>query len=479
MPEPPTGTPPRQPTKPADNVVRLRRDPDPAQRDRTLCQAILESASDYAIITIDLDGRITSWNAGARNLLGWAEAEALGMDGRRLFTPEDRERGAPEAEMAQAQEAGRAEDERWHLRRDGSRFWGSGLMTPLRGSPIPGFLKIMRDRTERQQAEAALAAAHRRTSEILESITDAFYAVDGDWRLTYVNRRAEQLWGKPRDQLLGCRLWEVFADVAGLEATEDYRLHLQAARAQTAVQAEFRSAVLERWVGISLYPQAEGGLAVYFRDVGTRKEAEERQALLLQELAHRVKNTLALVLSLARQTGARATAVEGFLDLFEGRLRALAVVHELLTESGWRSASLVELTRMVLAAHGGEDGAGRITIAIEDDVALRPGPVQDLVLILHELATNAAKHGALTAPGGTVRLEGRVADGALVVVWREEGGPPVARPDKRGFGTTLLEQAVKHQQGGWVEFDWQRPEGLACTLHLPLAAVAEGAGERN
>jgi two-component sensor histidine kinase len=233
-----------------------------------------------------------------------------------------------------------------------------------------------------------------------------------------------------------------------------------------------------------------------------RKEAEERQALLLQELAHRVKNTLALVLSLARQTGARATAVAGFLDLFEGRLRALAVVHELLTESGWRSASLVALVRMVLAAHGGpggKDGEGRITIAIkdelarmvlaahsgpgeeritiaiEDDVALRPGPVQDLVLILHELATNAAKHGALAVPGGTVTLRGRIEDGALVLAWREDGGPPVIKPDKRGFGTTLLEQAVKHQQGGRVAFDWQRPAGLACTLHLPLAAVADGA----
>ena len=366
MPELTTGTPPRQPPKPGGNVVPLRGISTRPSTIATLCDAILESASDYAIITIDPNGRITSWNAGARNLLGWEEAEALGMDGRLLFTPEDRERGAPEAEMAQARQAGRAEDERWHLRRDGSRFWGSGLMTPLRDSPTPGFLKIMRDRTERRQAEAALAAAHHRTSEILESITDAFYAVDRDWRLTYVNRCTEQLWGKPRDQLLGRRLWEVFAGVAGLEATEDYRLHAQAARGRTPVQAEFRSAVLRSWVSISLYPQADGGLSVYFRDIGARKEAEERQALLLQELAHRVKNTLALVLSLARQTGARATAVAGFLDLFEGRLRALAVVHELLTESGWRSASLVELARMVLAAHGGpgeEDGEERITIA--------------------------------------------------------------------------------------------------------------------
>ena len=480
MPERTTGTSPQPPSKPGNNVVRLG--PDPVHQNATLCDAILESASDYAIITTDLNGRITSWNVGARNLLGWEEAEALGMDGRLLFIPEDRERGAPEAEMAQAREAGRAEDERWHLRQDGSRFWGSGLMTPLRDSPIPGFLKIMRDRTQRRQAEAALAAAHHRTSEILESITDAFYAVDRDWRLTYVNRCTEQLWGRPREQLVGRRLWEVFSGVAGLKATEDYRLHAQTARDRIPAQVEFRSAVLQSWVSVSLYPQADGGLSVYFRDIGARKEAEERQALLLHELAHRVKNTLALVMSLARQTGARATSVAGFLELFEGRLRALAVVHELLAESGWRSASLAELARMVLAAHGGPDeegGAKRIAIVLEDDVALRPASVQDLVLILHELATNAVKHGALATPGGAVTLEGRVEDDALILVWREDGGPPVAKPDKRGFGTTLLEQAVKHQQGGWVEFDWQRREGLACTLHLPLAAVADGTGKRN
>src|SRR4051812_44187644 len=133
---------------------------------------------------------------------------------------------------------------------------------------------------------------------------------------------------------------------------------------------------------------------------------------------------------------------------------------------------------MVLAAHDGSgepDGEKRITIAIEDDVALRPATVQDLVLILHELATNAAKHGALAVPDGRVALEGRVEGDALVLVWSEQGGPPVAKPEKRGFGTTLLEQAVKHQQGGWVEFDWQRPQGLACPLHLPLAAVANEA----
>jgi two-component sensor histidine kinase len=238
-------------------------------------------------------------------------------------------------------------------------------------------------------------------------------------------------------------------------------------------QAEFRSTVLQTWVSISLYPQADGGLTGYFRDISARKEAEERQALLLQELAHRVKNTLALVLSLARQTGIRTTAVADFLDLFEGRLRALATVHELLTESGWRSASLVELARMVLAAHGGpgeEDGEDRITIAIEDDVALRPGPVQDLVLILHELATNAAKYGALVGDG-KVSIHWNLVDagrgGSMDFHWKESGGPAAATPGKSGFGSLMIQRTLADQIGGELVLDYA-PGGLHVSLMVPL-----------
>ena len=111
------------------------------------------SATDYAIFTADPQGRVTGWNKGAENLLGWAGAEALGMDGRLTFTPEDRERGVPEAEMAAALAEGRAGNERWHLRKDGSRFWGSGLLVPLRGDHERGFLKVMRDRTARREGD--------------------------------------------------------------------------------------------------------------------------------------------------------------------------------------------------------------------------------------------------------------------------------------------------------------------------------------
>ena len=336
-------------------VARLRQELDASRWDASRCRAILESARDYAILTVDPAGRVTSWNAGAAHLLGWGEGEALGMDSRLTFTPEDRARGAAETEMAQAAAEGRAEDERWHLRKDGTRFWGSGLLVPLDGSAEPGFLKIMRDRTE-------------------------------------------------------------------------------------------------------------------------RREGDERQGVLLRELAHRVKNTLALILSMARQTGSRATDLAEFADAFEGRLQALATVHDLLSESGWRSTSLAALVEAALAPRRGRGGQP-IRVEVRD-LPLRPAAAQNLVLALHELATNATKHGALSVPGGRVELEiGPVGDD-LVLTWREVGGPAVAPPSEPGFGTLLLEQLVAYQHGGKVGFDW-RPDGLLCTLRLPLLEIVDLAKARR
>jgi PAS domain S-box-containing protein len=331
----------------AENA-RLRQELERAREREARLEAVLESAADYAIFTTDPAGMITSWNAGACNLLGWDEAEALGMDGRLTFTPEDREQRAPETEMAKALAEGRAENERWHQRKDGSRFWGSGLLLPLRGTAAGGFLKVMRDET-------------------------------------------------------------------------------------------------------------------------ARREGDERQGLLIRELAHRVKNSLTLIMAMARQTGLRAADLDEFLGAFEGRLKALAAVHDLLSEEGWRSTPLTALVRTALAPHEGRVRLGRVA-----DLRLKPAAAQDLVLALHELATNAAKHGALSAPEGHVALGGRVSEGELVLTWREAGGPPVMSPTGRGFGTTLLERVVTHQHKGRVELDW-RPEGLVCTLILPLAEIADQA----
>jgi PAS domain S-box-containing protein len=161
-----------------------------AERDKTLAEQrsatlrnrqIVDSSTDFAIIATDLEGRVTRWNTGAENVLGWSEEEMLGQTTERFFTPEDRARGQVEAEMRCALEAGRAKDERWHLRKEGQRFWGSGAMTPLldeTGEPV-GFVKVVRDRTEQHEAGVTLDALAERYRLASRATNDAVW----DWDL--------------------------------------------------------------------------------------------------------------------------------------------------------------------------------------------------------------------------------------------------------------------------------------------------------
>jgi two-component sensor histidine kinase len=213
-----------------------------------------------------------------------------------------------------------------------------------------------------------------------------------------------------------------------------------------------------------------GGRRVFtgiVRDIGARKAAEERLRLLLGELNHRVKNTLTLIQAMARQTAERAGSMPAFVDVFGGRLRALAAAHELLVATNWSGAYLRELVRRALGPHAAE---AQVAIAVED-VAIPASVTQNLALAFHELATNAVKYGALSVPGGRVTIEGGVTVGAegreLRLVWREQGGPPVEPPASRGFGTLLLTQAVAYGHDGKVELNWRR-EGLVCTIRIPI-----------
>ncbi|WP_458094282.1 PAS domain-containing protein [Roseomonas sp. WA12] len=151
-------------------------------RSEALRRQILDSAVDFAIVSMDLDGRVTGWNAGAEDILGWNEAEMLGHPGELFFTPEDRASGIPDAEMAGAARDGRAADERWHLRKDGSRFWASGEMMPLRderGAHV-GYLKMLRDRTEQHLAGQALEAVNERLRLAQRATRDAIW----DWNFS-------------------------------------------------------------------------------------------------------------------------------------------------------------------------------------------------------------------------------------------------------------------------------------------------------
>ena len=204
------------------------------------------------------------------------------------------------------------------------------------------------------------------------------------------------------------------------------------------------------------------GVFVQGSDITDRVRAEAQQKLLLDELNHRVKNTLATVQSIAAQTLRGHPDPEAFREAFEARLLALSATHDILTASSWRGASL----RDVLAVEFRPYGAERYAFE-GPDVALSATEAVALGLLFHELATNAAKYGALSCAEGCVRVTWRVEGGRLSLTWREEGGPKVIAPTRRGFGSRLIERSLQGDIGGEASLDF-REAGLTCEISLPL-----------
>lgn len=204
-------------------------------------------------------------------------------------------------------------------------------------------------------------------------------------------------------------------------------------------------------------------------EVAARLQAEAQLRLLVDELNHRVKNTLATVQSVAAQTLREGESPRQAREIFEARLLALSQTHDLLTRDNWRGASLAELVRVEIAPYE-RVGSGRV-VTEGPVVWLAPSRALALGMALHELVTNAVKYGALSTPGGRVEIEwgvsGADAGRRLRLCWEEIGGPPVAKPKRRGFGTRLITTGLKRQLHGDVELRFE-PGGVRCVIDMPL-----------
>ena len=198
-------------------------------------------------------------------------------------------------------------------------------------------------------------------------------------------------------------------------------------------------------------------------DITKRKHEEQRHLMLAREVDHRARNALAVVQAIVRLT--RATSQESYVQAVEGRIHALAQAHTLLSETRWQGADVERLVSEELAPYRSGEG-NRVAIA-GPPVFLSPEKAQNLALALHELATNSAKYGALSATAGRLKVEWRTDKDLLTLLWQETGGPPVETPVAQGFGTKIMNASIKHQIGGNVAWDW-RPSGLHCTLQIPL-----------
>jgi len=205
-----------------------------------------------------------------------------------------------------------------------------------------------------------------------------------------------------------------------------------------------------------------------------RKQAADRDQLMMAELDHRVKNTIANIQALVGQTSRNASTLTGFVRGLEGRIQSMAKAHSLLSQSRWEGVSIEKLLEEELDPYA--KGMSRITLS-GSDVLLTPKSALALSLAVHELATNAAKFGALSRPAGRVKVAWSLAnDGSIDLSWTETGGPIVETPTRRGFGSTLIERALAMETGGQVAMHFLR-SGLVCEISLPASSVSQSGVE--
>jgi len=359
---------------------------------------------------------------------------------------------------------------------DGRRWVSQAWIEPLRGDDggIVGAVNCFQDITLEFEQRAAVAR-QQQTFDLAMVASDM-----GTWRYTLADDicvyddNAQRLYGLSEARFLH--------DEAGVkEKFHPDDMELIWSRVAKALdpqgdgryEVEYRVKQPDgRWRWLSAWGlvefEGEGSdrkpvaIAGASRDLTERKGAEELQRLLINELNHRVKNTLATVQSVASQTLRTATDVEAARRAIDARIHSLADAHDLLTGQNWSGADLREVVARAAAPFAG----ARFELS-GPAVQLSPRQAMALSMALHELATNAAKYGALSSPEGRVEVSWRLDDRGLAFNWREIGGPAVQAPTRRGFGSRLLEQGLARELGGAARLTYA-PDGVICEITTRL-----------
>jgi two-component system CheB/CheR fusion protein len=336
---------------------------------------------------------------------------------------------------------------------------------------IDGAVITFVDLSERKRHEQARA----RLAAIVDSSQDAIIGHDLQGNVVSWNDGAQRLFGTPATEAVGQSMPTLVRDAlpwdwSGMLAMLDRGEQLPVVEC-TGVGRHGRPLN----VSVTLSPVKEGngrvtGVSLVARDISTRKAAEQKAVLLLGELDHRVKNILSIVSAVVSQTLKTSATPEIFAQEVEGRVQAIAKAHSLLTQSGLGEVSLHAILHTELAPYD----RGNIHLPpSSEDVALTPKAGLSLAMAIHELASNAAKYGALSTEAGRLAvswaLPGGDATPSMTLVWAESGGPPVVPPARRGFGTTLIERALSHELDAEVSRNFAA-EGLRCTVEIPFTA---------
>jgi PAS domain S-box-containing protein len=337
-----------------------------------------------------------------------------------------------------------------------------------------------------RRANEELSAGEERFRLLFETLTQGVVIHDADGRIQSANAAAEQILGVPRVQMVGdageILDWGAM-DSEGQRIDRDGFPVFQALTTGKVVHGVMMGIYNpqrseRRWLVVDAVPilrpgdMTPSGAYAVFSDVTERRRGEQAQRLLIREVDHRAKNALAVVQAVIRLT--KAETPQRFAEVVEGRVAALAHAHTILALNRWEGALLRRLVQVELEAYGGQDGdSGRVEIS-GPDITVRPEAAQPISMVLHELTTNAAKHGALAQPGGRLLVRWAVIDGgdAIQLDWQEKGGPALGDgPALRGFGSTMIDASMRQQLQGGITYDWT-DEGLHATIRFPADQLA-------
>jgi PAS domain S-box-containing protein len=420
-------------------------------------------------VSLDADWRVTECNSATERLLGRSRGELIG---RNFFAAAGLAHESPLARLARrVASAQKPEDAELSYERD-----GRARLIAVRAFPFDGGVAaVWREITVARAAERRLALSIAQYRELTDGIPTAAWLSRADGELEFINQAMADTLGRDRRALLG-NGWIDCLDPDDREQL--LRVRAQARENNTGFHYEGRFRRPDgalRIIELDGRPRFDAvgafrGHVGVAADLTVTREAERRQQLLINELNHRVKNTLAIVQSLVRCTLKENEVPVIAANAVADRLIALAAAHDVLSRELWENAELSDVIAEAMRPYGGR------VAAAGPNVRVAPKTVIALAMGLGELATNAAKHGALSTIDGRVELRWSTRDGLIDLEWREQGGPPVASPQITGFGSFLLGQALVVELGRPAEITYA-PDGLICRLWAPAAGANDRSGD--
>ncbi|MGA7715899.1 PAS domain S-box protein [Bradyrhizobium sp.] len=439
---------------------------DEAALERAERLANLLTLSYEPMLAWRLDGPIEFWNAGAERLYGFAQDEAVGHTSHALLRTE--------FPIDFADLRSQLKDRRdWfgelrHICKDGSKVVVESHMQMFNDNLV---LEANRNITKRIEIEAALGESEQRLrwlASLVESSDDAIVSKNLDGIITSWNGGAERIFGYAASEAIGQPITLVIPDS---RQSEELEILMRIRRGERidhfeTVRQHKNGSFIVVSLTVSPVKDASGqivGASKIARDITEQKRNQEVITTLAREAEHRSKNLLANTLAAVNLS--QSSSPEGLKQTIVGRIQALANVCSLFVATRWIGAELSAIATQELAPYS--EVRGKRVIIDGPQILLEPDAAQAIAVVLHELATNAAKYGALSASNGQVRVEwSHAADDQLCLRWVETGGPAAREPTRKGIGGRIIEQMIV-QQKGTVRFDW-RKDGLVCEITLPV-----------